>query len=180
MRNAFLVLVLAALITYLIMRRRDEETDTASVFDLFDSNAGTTARAGSYGASLAETGNMADVRKWAEAIKSFEGWKPGSRSYRNNNPGNLKGNFAGATGTDKDGFAVFPSEAVGMAALESDLRAKVRKYSDWSLLDIMRRYLGGGKGIDPPKAEGNAQQYAGTIAAKLGVSINDTLGKIFG
>ena len=46
----------------------------------------------------------------------------GNRAWRNNNPGNLKfqkGGFAerhGATGQDKDGFAVFPTEEAGMAA----------------------------------------------------------------
>jgi hypothetical protein len=131
---------------------------------------------------------MGDVRKWAEAIKQHEGWIPptqkntrGSRSYRNNNPGNLKfDGQAGATGADKDGFAIFPSESLGMAALERDLTAKVRKYPNYSLLQIMTRYLGGD--VNDPKVtgEGDPFAYAAFVAKKIGASISDTLGKLFG
>src|SRR4051812_25836093 len=30
------------------------------------------------------------IRKWADAIQLHEGWFVGSKSYRNNNPGNLR------------------------------------------------------------------------------------------
>lgn len=46
----------------------------------------------------------------AEAIKSFEGWNPGSASFRRNNPGNVKG---------RDGqFLVFKTPEAGMDYLK--------------------------------------------------------------
>ena len=58
------------------------------------------------------------IERVAQAIKVFEGWKPGSRSYRNNNPGNLK--YIGQKGTigkDDKGFAIFDSYQSGWKAL---------------------------------------------------------------
>src|SRR5206468_10792525 len=59
---------------------------------------------------------------WADAIQEFEGWHPGSRSYRNNNPGNLKGGGqAGAVGQDDEGHTIFSSYAAGRKALDHQL-----------------------------------------------------------
>jgi len=58
------------------------------------------------------------LEKWAEAIKEYEGWSVGSRSYRNNNPGNLK--YVGqvlSTGADSMGFAIFKSYKDGWDTL---------------------------------------------------------------
>lgn len=60
---------------------------------------------------------------WAEAIKKHEGWYVGSRSYRNNNPGNFKGVLSpymkslGATSRDPQGFLIFPTYEKGWQAL---------------------------------------------------------------
>ena len=51
-----------------------------------------------------------------------EGWAPGSRSWRNSNPGNLRSSRL--TDQSDDGFAVFPDFSVGWAALELDLWLK--------------------------------------------------------
>jgi hypothetical protein len=144
---------------------------------------------------------MGTIKRWAEIEKQNEGWKPGSKSYRNNNPGNLKPFSSkqlppGATGTDKDGFLIFSSESAGMAALENDLAAKVRKYPGYSLLEILARYLGGDANhngvIDPweiapngdvfvnGKLQGNVTSRANRTAAALGVTPNTPIGKIFG
>lgn len=59
----------------------------------------------------------------AEAIKQHEGWFPGSRSYRNNNPGNLMyAGQAGAIGADDAGFAIFDSYQDGWNALLNQLQ----------------------------------------------------------
>lgn len=61
------------------------------------------------------------IEIWASAIEKEEGFAPKTRSWRNNNPGNIK--FSpliqklGATHQDPDGFAVFPSYAAGREAL---------------------------------------------------------------
>lgn len=60
------------------------------------------------------------LEEWAFAIKEFEGWYPGSRSYRNNNPGNLRwSKYQSAT---EDGFAVFSSYEEGWKGLLYQLR----------------------------------------------------------
>jgi len=120
----------------------------------------------------------ASITEWAQAIKAHEGWLPGSRSFRNNNPGNLKGR--GDAGTDADGFAVFSSSDLGMAALERDLSAKVEKYPNFSILQIMTRYLGGNPLNPQVTDQGDPFAYASAVAKRLGADINAKLGELFG
>ncbi len=56
----------------------------------------------------------------ADAIMSFEGWRPGSRSYRDRNPGNLEHGQK----TDADGYDTFDTFVAGYAALLTELRSK--------------------------------------------------------
>lgn len=69
------------------------------------------------------------LNKFCLAIQQFEGWfapcrqyPSGSRSYRNNNPGNFRYTGfmkeLGATNKDAQGYCVFPSYEAGFAALE--------------------------------------------------------------
>ena len=64
------------------------------------------------------------IEKMAKAIQKHEGWKVGSRSFRNNNPGNLVcteyvKKYLGAIGCEKGGrFAVFRNYDEGFFALE--------------------------------------------------------------
>lgn len=57
----------------------------------------------------------------ADAIQAFEGWKPGTRSYENRNPGNLR--LVGRTADDK-GYTIFPDLPTGYAALLRELQSK--------------------------------------------------------
>ena len=57
----------------------------------------------------------------ADAIQVFEGWKPGTRSYENRNPGNLR--LQGRTADDK-GYTIFPDLPTGYAALLRELQSK--------------------------------------------------------
>ena len=58
----------------------------------------------------------------AQAIQRMEGYAPGTRAYRNNNPGNLRYvGQPGATGADTSGFAIFPSYDAGYAALQKQI-----------------------------------------------------------
>ena len=56
----------------------------------------------------------------ADAIQQFEGWKPGTTSYTNRNPGNLR------TGVNPDGngYSVFPDFISGYSALLRELQSK--------------------------------------------------------
>ena len=75
---------------------------------------------------------MADLlEQIAQAIERQEGFhKTGSRSQRNNNPGNLKmGRFArlfGASAMDEEHHAIFPSVEHGRMALRVLLWTKFR------------------------------------------------------
>lgn len=65
---------------------------------------------------------MTRLEALCDAIKTFEGWYPFSRSWRNNNPGNLRhskfqSSYAG-------GFAKFPNFATGWLALWYDVYKK--------------------------------------------------------
>ncbi len=95
----------------------------------------------------------------ADAVQKQEGFYPGSRSYRNNNPGNIKlGSFAkqfGATEADNQGHAIFPDYASGRAALE----ALLSKHSGESLSK-----MGGWYAEDPNWARG--------VSAAGGLDIN--------
>jgi len=111
----------------------------------------------------------------AEAIKEFEGWHVGSRSYRNNNPGNLKYNRQrGATGEDDQGHAIFETYEAGWEALCAQLdydfsgRSTIYRPS-WSLYDFFGKY-----------AEGNSVEYAEFVAERLGVDPETTLAELYG
>lgn len=101
----------------------------------------------------------------AYAMRQFEGWKPDSRSERNNNPGNLK--FAGqpgAIGQDETGHAIFDSYESGWKAL---------------LTQIMIAFTGESKIYSPENtlyeffakySQRNQKAYAEYVAQRLGVS----------
>lgn len=101
----------------------------------------------------------------ARAIQIFEGWFPGSRSFRNKNPGNLRGGV-GNLGNDSDGFVRFVSYFHGMYALCWDLYLKCSGYTGTSLgpgcnlRDLVEVYA--------PGADGNhVGEYVGFLVARL-------------
>jgi hypothetical protein len=61
---------------------------------------------------------------------------PGTRADRNNNPGNIKyGEFAkaqGATGADREGFAIFPDRETGYKAAENLLKEWANGDPGWA------------------------------------------------
>lgn len=91
----------------------------------------------------------------------------GSRSWRNYNPGNIRGGeYAtrmGATGVDKDGFAVFPSEEAGDKA-RSHLVFNTNGYKNLTLPQVIARYA--------PQSDGNNTQAYVQALAKAGVPTN--------
>lgn len=113
--------------------------------------------------------NKVDI--WCEAIKAFEGWKPGSVSYRNNNPGNIK--YVGqktAIGQDSRGFCVFPDYTTGYLELRNMLlRIATRKTNyydpDMSILQWANVYA--------PSSDGNYPfNYASYVASRYGVGVD--------
>lgn len=109
-------------------------------------------------------GSTGLIEAMAGAIQRFEGWYEGSRSYRNNNPGNLKfAGQAGAIGQDEEGHAVFESYAAGWAALLNQIRAAfdgtshVYTPSD-NLYTFFAKY-----------AEANQTVYAEFVSGQIGI-----------
>lgn len=115
------------------------------------------------------------IERMAMAIREFEGWYPGSRSWRNNNPGNLKfAGQAGAVATDDQGHAIFDSQASGWAALIHQLTLAFSGQSHvYGPGDTLYSFFG-------KYAEGNRVQYAEFVAARLGVAPDATLAQIGG
>jgi hypothetical protein len=83
------------------------------------------------------------IAPWASVIRTQEGWTPGSRSFRNNNPGNLKytpyTHSLGATAHDADNFCIFPNADHGFSALMQFLtdacKGNLKSYSPDMTLD---------------------------------------------
>lgn len=105
------------------------------------------------------------------AFQMHEGWFPGSRSYRNRSPGNLRINASIAqiygASSDAEGFAVFKNYDIGFRALADDVLAKIQgrsKHIDYAknptFLDMLRVYA--------PTADHNSpEQYCNALCARL-------------
>ena len=90
----------------------------------------------------------------ADAIMKFEGWQPGTRSYRNRNPGNLEDGLGN--------YKVFPSLVEGYSALLTDLSDKFLGHTrtglgpDSTILQLMMKYA-------PPADNNPTQAYTDFI-----------------
>lgn len=119
----------------------------------------------------------ATVVDFAEAIKQHEGWYKGSRSYRNNNPGNIRYvSQEGTTGQDPQGFAIFKTYEDGFNALVALIkRAKAgdsRIYRpNMSFLEFFSTYA-------PSFDHNNPENYARFVAQKLKVSVDYKIGDL--
>jgi len=107
---------------------------------------------------------------WCLATQEHEGWFKSSRSFRNNNPGNIK--FVGqksAKGQDSGGFCIFPTYEIGYKELKDMfIRAcsgNSRSYrSDMTLLEFYEVYA--------PASDNNVPTtYARYVAKRIGVDI---------
>lgn len=154
-----------------IAQRRTEAAAKAQTqadpFNLFGAAGGGAAPAGAV-----------TPTPLAQAIATFEGFdKAGSVAQRNNNPGNLRSG-PGQTGTDKNGYAIFPDLNTGWAALH-DLIQK-RSGDDLTL----QEFFGGKKGVYPGYAPAGDRNdpatYAATVAGQLGVEPGAKLADIPG
>lgn len=113
-----------------------------------------------------------NLDKIAHAIKTFEGWHVGSKSFRNNNPGNLiyAGQFKAVD--DGTGFAHFATYNDGYNALIRQLKLIVSGQSriyrkDMTFLEIFHIWTS-----DPEPVPTN---YAKKVAASVGASSLDRM-----
>lgn len=102
------------------------------------------------------------------AIKTHEGWYPGSRSYRNNNPGNIRGGaWKLCIGHDDKGFCKFKNYSDGYLTLATLVKnaasgkSSVYKPTD-TLIDFFARYA-------PASDNNNVEHYADVVAQAMGV-----------
>ena len=109
------------------------------------------------------------VVKMAEAIKFHEGFFIGSRSRRNNNPGNFKyiGQYK-STGKDAQGFAIFPDYETGwnhlLKVLHNACVGKSFAYKNtMTLYEYFAKYA-------PDSDDNDPKRYAKVVALYIGVS----------
>jgi hypothetical protein len=104
----------------------------------------------------------------ADAIMQFEGWKLGSRSYVNRNPGNLR--LQGRTADDR-GYTIFPDLPTGYAALLRELQSKFTGQNSHgigpssTLLSLFNVYA-------PPSDNNPTNAYAAFVANWVGTALN--------
>lgn len=103
------------------------------------------------------------------AIQKHEGWYIGSRSQRNNNPGNCRHSFVGylpiyePVGRDDQNFAIFKDYQTGFLYLRNLIRAKASKNPGYTLYQFFSEYA--------PDSDGNnSRQYAEIVAKALNVA----------
>ena len=116
---------------------------------------------------------VSKLEEFAEAIKTFEGWYPGSRSYRNLNPGNLKYTSLvqslGAIGQDEGGFAKFIAYGDGFNALCDFIKFasedRLLLYKNCTIKSFFAVY----------SPDGNSLPYANFVAKKCEVPVETSL-----
>lgn len=109
------------------------------------------------------------IAQWANAIKVREGFGPNTRSFKNNNPGNLKfttyTQSLGAIWKDAGGFCTFADYDAGFGALCQFLvdacDNKLIAFHDKTLLEFTKIYA------QPP-----TDAYAKGVAKALSVDVN--------
>ena len=122
-------------------------------------------------ASMPLTGRTRGGRGWTEVVDDDGAVtrRTGSRSWRNNNPGNIEyGAFArrhGAMGSDGR-FAVFPTVEAGRAAMSS-LLFESPSYRGLTIQGAVNRYA--------PPTENDSRNYAAGIASALGLPASTPL-----
>ncbi len=115
---------------------------------------------------------LGDLSTVAATIQQIEGWFPGSVSYRNNNPGNLKyAGQPGATGVDANGFAIFPDYATGLQALDNQITLDASRGQ--TIAQFTSIYA-------PASDNNNPTSYAAQIASAAGLSPSDLLSAAIG
>jgi hypothetical protein len=111
----------------------------------------------------------------ADAIERQEGYKPGTRAYRNNNPGNI---WDGLTPQkrvriwprlpiDAKGFVVYPNYAAGRKELERQLQIKIDRGA--TLREAITAWA--------PPSENDTETYLAHVAAWTGISSKQVLSK---
>lgn len=106
------------------------------------------------------------VAGWAR----FEGYfQPGSLASRNNNPGNLKGDYPGVIGHTPQGFAIFGSSVDGWNAAQGYVERNAAQHPDWTFQNFFAKVLGSLSGTPVNNDQGNSNNEAQFVADYSGV-----------
>lgn len=123
---------------------------------------------------------MTKLKTFARAIEVHEGrfapckdYPKGSRSWRNNNSGNFKLTplikELGATGVDRQGFAIFPTYRTGFDALMEFVKMacnnQLKSYKNKTVLGFFKVYA-------PSSDSNNPTRYAQVVAKAVGTTID--------
>ena len=120
---------------------------------------------------------MTTLDKFCLAIKEFEGWKPGSKSFRNKNPGNIK--FIGqrlAIAKDAGGFCIFVKYEDGYKTLYTMVynacagKSVVYKPT-MTILAYFKKYA-------PSSDKNDPDAYAKFVAKKVGLPVDTQIKKL--
>tara|TARA_R110001592_G_scaffold20926_13_gene84700 strand:+ start:3510 stop:5177 length:1668 start_codon:yes stop_codon:yes gene_type:complete len=102
-------------------------------------------------------------------VKARDNSREGTRSWANNNPGNLRYSEwereYGAIGSDKDGFAIFESVDAGLEAQKHLLQSD--NYANLTLREAVYRYA--------PQHENDSESYVRQVSQATGIASNRTL-----
>jgi hypothetical protein len=119
------------------------------------------------------------IEKMADAIQRFEGWAPGSVSYKNNNPGNIKASnepWIGQRAIDSRGFVVFDTYEHGRRALLISLtNAATGKSSVYSPTDSIYEFFGK---YAPASDSNQPRVYAQYVAKEIGINPDASISQL--
>jgi len=110
---------------------------------------------------------MKSFTTFAEAIRTQEGWYPGSRSQRNNNPGNMR-KWDSSLPLDDAGYQIFPSYAAGWNALIKQIKKNVLE-RNLTMYEFFNGKAGVYGGYSPASDGNKPVIYAERVAQAVGV-----------
>lgn len=122
---------------------------------------------------MTTSGSKPQIDRIAEAIATAEGFfVKGSRSERNNNPGNLTLDFGFQTIGNDGPFPIFVNAAAGWSALKEQVRMMLDGTShyykpDMTIAEIAQAYT-----------RTEQDEWAANVARELGVSINTPINQV--
>lgn len=116
---------------------------------------------------------------FCKAIQKQEGWYPGSRSFRNCNPGNIKftsySQSLGAIGKDDKGFCIFKDEASGFSALcqlvKDAANNELISYKNCTIKSFFAIYA-------PSSDDNDPDSYAKSVSSQVDEDVNTLLKNI--
>jgi hypothetical protein len=109
------------------------------------------------------------LRDWSDDTSgTFSTGKAPTRAQRNHNPGNLKA--TGSQARDKDGFAVFGSDAEGIEAMRHQLSLYASRGNN-TIGGIVKTY----EGADAPGNHNDVPAYIADVSKRTGIDANAQL-----